>query len=106
MATPLARQKGATQLSVQNCREAPIRRWLLTGYISKKLVGHRHALSLYFCFYNWTRIHKTLRVSPAMASGLTDHLWTMEEIVALMDAAAPKLGRPITYKKRAIQVPT
>jgi hypothetical protein len=60
----------------------------------------RHALSLYFTFYNWTRIHKTLRVTPAMAAGLTDHLWTMEEIIGLMDEAAPKPGRPKTYNKR------
>ena len=46
------------------------------------------------------RIHKTLRVTPAMASGLTDHLWTMEEIIGLMDEVAPKPGRPKTYKKR------
>jgi hypothetical protein len=52
----------------------------LSNAYSKKVASHRHALSLYFCFYNWTRIHKTLRVTPAMASGLTDHLWTMEEL--------------------------
>lgn len=73
----------------------------LSNAFSKKLANHRHALALYFTFYNWTRIHKTLRVTPAMAAGLTDHLWTMEEIVALMDEAAPKPGRPKTYKKQA-----
>ena len=67
---------------------------------SKKLASHRHALSLYFKFYNWTRIHKTLRVTPAMAAGITDCLWTTEEIIALMDETAPKPGRPKTYKKR------
>jgi len=46
--------------------------------------------------------HKTLRVTPAMAAGLTDHLWTMEEIIGLMDEAAPKPGRPKTYKKKII----
>jgi hypothetical protein len=40
---------------------------LFDGF-SKKLASHRHALSLYFTFYNWTRIHKTLRVTPAMAA--------------------------------------
>ena len=59
-----------------------------------------HAISLYFTFYNWTRIHKTLRITPAMAAGLTDRVWDMDEIVALMDEVAPKPGRPKTYKKR------
>ena len=72
----------------------------LSNAFSKKLANHRHAISLYFTFYNWTRIHKTLRVTPAMAAGLTDHLWSMEEIIGLMDEAAPKPGRPKTYKKR------
>ena len=72
----------------------------LTNAHSKKLNNHRHAISLYFTFYNWTRIHKTLRTTPAMAAGLTDRVWDMEEIVALMDEVAPKPGRPKTYKKR------
>ena len=41
-------------------------------------------------FYNFTRIHKTLRMSPAMAAGLSETLWSMEDIVALIDARAPK----------------
>lgn len=73
----------------------------LTNAHSKKLNNHRHACSLYAAFYNWTRIHTTLRTTPAMAAGLTDHVWTMEEIIGLMDEAAPKPGRPKTYKKRA-----
>lgn len=72
----------------------------LTNAHSKKLNNHRHAISLYFTFYNWTRIHKTLRTTPAMAAGLTDHVWTMDEIIGLMDESAPKPGRPKTYKKR------
>jgi hypothetical protein len=46
------------------------------------------------------RIHKTLRVTLAMAAGLTDKLMTFEDIVELMDAVAPKPGRPKTHKKR------
>jgi hypothetical protein len=42
----------------------------LSNAFSKKLANHRHALALYFYFYNWCRIHKTLRVTPAMAAGL------------------------------------
>jgi hypothetical protein len=47
------------------------------------------------------RIHKTLRVTPAMAANLTNRLWSWDEIVAAMDEIAPKPGRPATYKKRA-----
>ena len=46
----------------------------LTNAFSKKLENHIHALSLYFVFYNFTRIHKTLKVSPAMAAGIADTL--------------------------------
>jgi hypothetical protein len=47
---------------------------------------HCHALALYFMFYNFCRIHKTLKVAPAMAAGVSDKLWNMEDIVALIDA--------------------
>jgi len=57
----------------------------LTNGFSKKLVNHFYAISLYFMFYNFVRIHKTLSISPAMAAGLTDRLWTMEDIVDLID---------------------
>lgn len=58
----------------------------LTNAFSKKLENHCHALALYFMFYNFARIHETLKVSPAMAAGVTDKLWNMEDIVALIDA--------------------
>lgn len=58
----------------------------LTNAFSKKLENHCHALALYFVFYNFARIHKTLKVSPAMAAGVSDRLWSMEDIVALIDA--------------------
>lgn len=73
----------------------------LTNAFSKKFESHVHMVALYTVFYNWTRIHKTLRVTPAMAAGLTDRVWDMADLVALMDAAAPKPGRPATYKKHA-----
>lgn len=72
----------------------------LSNAFSKKLASHRHALSLYFYFYNWCRIHKTLRVTPAMAAGLTDKLMGLEDMIEFMDTVAPKPGRPKTYKKR------
>ena len=58
----------------------------LTNAFSKKLENHVHALALYFVHYNWMRIHKTLRVTPAMAAGLTDKLMGWEDIIAIMDA--------------------
>lgn len=65
----------------------------LTNAFSKKLENHCHALALYFMFYNFARIHKTLKVSPAMASGVTDKLWSMEDIVALIDARDERKGK-------------
>jgi IS1 family transposase len=73
----------------------------LTNGFSKKLESHIYAISLYFVFYNFCRIHKTLKVTPAMAAGITSKLMGFEDIVALIDAAAPPVGRPITYKKRS-----
>ena len=72
----------------------------LTNAFSKKFESHVHMVALYTVFYNFTRIHKTLRITPAMAAGLTDRVWDMQDIVALMDAAAPKPGRPKSYKKQ------
>lgn len=57
----------------------------LTNGFSKKVENHIHALSLYFMHYNFARIHKTLRVTPAMEAGVSDHVWNLEEIVALSD---------------------
>jgi len=61
----------------------------LTNAFSKKLDNHIHALALYFVFYNFTRIHKTLRMSPAMAADVTDRLWSLDDVVANIDAMAP-----------------
>ena len=55
----------------------------LTNAFSKKLENHRHSLALHFMHYNFCRIHQTLRVTPAMEAGLTDHVWDNEEIAAL-----------------------
>ncbi|MCP5432224.1 MAG: DDE-type integrase/transposase/recombinase [Alphaproteobacteria bacterium] len=72
----------------------------LTNAFSKKVANHCHALALYFVWYNFCRIHKTLRVTPAMQAGVSDTVRDMEWIVGLIDARAPKPGRPATYKKR------
>jgi len=72
----------------------------LTNAFSKKVDNHCHALALYFVWYNFVRTHKAHRVSPAMAVGLTDKLWEMSDIVALIDAAAPPPPKRGPYKKR------
>lgn len=56
----------------------------LTNAFSKKVENHAHAVSLHFMHYNFARIHKTLRVTPAMAAGVTDHVWDASEIVKFM----------------------
>jgi hypothetical protein len=74
----------------------------LTNAFSKKVENHAYAVALHFVFYNFVRIHKTLRVTPAMAAGRTDRLWEMKDIVALLEAQeaaeAPKKRGP--YKTR------
>jgi hypothetical protein len=57
----------------------------LTNGFSKKIDNHAHAVALYFVHYNFARIHGTLRKTPAMAAGLSDHVWSIEEIVRLLD---------------------
>ena len=57
----------------------------LTNGFSKKLENLRHAVAINFVYYNFCRIHKTLRVTPAMEAGLANHVWELEELVALLD---------------------
>ena len=63
----------------------------LTNAFSKKLESHVHALSLYFTYYNFIRVHKSLRVTPAMEAGLIDHPMTFEGLVALIDKREARL---------------
>jgi hypothetical protein len=72
----------------------------LTNAFSKKVDNHCHALALYFVFYNFVRIHKMLRVTPAMAAGVSDRLWSMEDIIALIDAAEGEPKKRGPYKPR------
>jgi hypothetical protein len=55
----------------------------LTNGFSKKVDNLKHAVALHFMYYNFVRVHKTLGVTPAMAAGITDHVWTIEDIVNL-----------------------
>jgi IS1 family transposase len=57
----------------------------LTNGFSKKTENHSAAVALYFMYYNFGRIHQTLRVTPAMEAGLSDHVWSIDEIVALLN---------------------
>lgn len=57
----------------------------LTNAFSKKIENHCYALALYFMFYNFVRIHTTLKVSPAMASGVTNKLWEMKDLATMID---------------------
>lgn len=56
----------------------------LTNGFSKKVENHGHMIALYFMHFNFCRVHKTLRVTPAMEAGLTDHVWDIEELVGLL----------------------
>jgi IS1 family transposase len=57
----------------------------LTNGFSKKIENHEAMLAVYFAHYNFCRVHQTLRVTPAMEAGLTDHVWTIQELIALLD---------------------
>ena len=72
----------------------------LTNAFSKKAENHTYALALYFTFYNFIRQHKTLRRSLAMAAGLSTTLWSMENVVALIDAQLEQGKKRGPYKKR------
>src|SRR6059058_3816101 len=56
----------------------------LTNGFSKKVDNHRHSVALHYMFYNFCRIHQTLKVTPAMEAGIADHVWGLEEICALL----------------------
>ena len=73
----------------------------LTNAFSKKIENHAHSVALHFMFYNFCRQRKSLEgSSPAMAADVTDRLWDIEDIVRLVDEAAPKPGPRGSYKKR------
>jgi IS1 family transposase len=70
----------------------------LTNGFSKKVENHMHAVSLHYMYYNFGRIHQSLRVTPAMAAGVSNHVWSLEEIAALVKDATPQKRGP--YRKR------
>jgi len=54
----------------------------LTNEYSKKLDNLKHACALYFAYYNFCRVHQSIRVSPAVEAGIADHIWTLRELLA------------------------
>jgi IS1 family transposase len=74
----------------------------LTNGFSKKLENHAHAVALHMMYYNFVRIHKTLRVTPAMAADITDRLWEISDIVKLVEDAEPAAKARGPYKKLEI----
>lgn len=76
----------------------------LTNGFSKKIENHEYALAIYFMHYNFVRIHQSLRVTPAMAAGLTDRLWSLDDLVAIVEANEPPPKKRGPYKKRTEQL--
>lgn len=74
----------------------------LTNAHSKKFENHAWAVSLHVMFYNFVRYHSTIRMSPAMAAGVSDRLWEMSDLVAIIDEQEDAPRRPATYRKRAV----
>lgn len=72
----------------------------LTNAFSKKVENHAHAVALHMMYYNFVRIHKTLRVTPAMAAGVADRLWEIADIAKLVEDAEAKPAKRGPYKKR------
>lgn len=71
----------------------------LTNGHSKKIENHCHMIALYTVWYNFARINSAVRMAPAMAAGLSKTLWSMADIVALIDSAAPAPAKRGPYKK-------
>ena len=72
----------------------------LTNAHSEKFENHCHMVALYTVWYNFARINSAVKMAPAMAAGVSKTLWTMDNIVALIDAAAPAPQKRGRYKKR------
>ena len=81
-----------TERANQRMRMSMRRFTRLTNAFSKKLQNHEYMVALYALWYNFVRIHKTLRTSPAMAAGIESRLWSMEDVVALIDARTAKVS--------------
>jgi len=83
----LVKQYGNEGALVETVRMNMRRLTRLTNAFSKKLENYMAAISLHFMHYNFCQIHKTLRVTPAMEAGLTDHVWGLEEVLMMVETA-------------------
>ncbi len=73
----------------------------LTNAFSKKFENHAHMVALYAVWYNFVRAHKSLRVSPAIAAGISNRLWSMQDLATMVEAADAKpAAKRGPYKKR------
>ena len=70
----------------------------LTNAFSKKFENHVHMVALYTCWYNFIRIHKTLKMSPAMAAGVSQTLWSMDDLCEKMDVVRPSRASAVPIK--------
>jgi IS1 family transposase len=75
----------------------------LTNAFSKKVENHAHSVALHFLWYNFGRIHKSLRITPAMAAGVAESPWDAVDVVAMLDDLTPKPGPRGPYKKRSMK---
>ena len=66
----------------------------LTNAFSKKLENHAASVAIYFTWYNFGRVHRTLKTTPAVKAGVANHVWKVEEMVGLLEAIEPKSTRP------------
>ena len=103
-ARPIDRPRGRASIGANRRPQRPLYLWELPRRANGGAFFWAYAgydpVALHMMYYNFVRIHSTLRMTPAMAAGVTDRLWDMKDIVALIDAAAPKPGRRGSYKKR------
>jgi len=77
----------------------------LTNAFSKKFENHMHMVAIYTVWYNYVKQHKSLKsLSPAMAAGISDTLWSMTDMAEMIDATQAKPGKRGPYKKRAAQI--
>jgi len=64
-----------------------------TNGFSKTVASHEHMLAIYFLYYNFRRVHQTLRVTPAVEAGLVNHVWTLEEMAGLIQDETSNVAR-------------
>jgi IS1 family transposase/predicted DNA-binding protein YlxM (UPF0122 family) len=95
---PDAKDISTSYVERQNLTMRMRRFTCLTNAFSKKVENHMHAISLHYMYYNFGRIHQTLHVTPAMEAGISDHVWSLEEIAKLIPE--PEMKKRGSYKKK------